>query len=598
GLMQDFGLDVSDAENTELDDILYIDCDECGGIIAGDNPRSVLLSVYEYLRQNGCRWLYPGVDGEYIPMKDIVPVKYRHKPSCRYRGQCNEGAESQQCMLETIEFTPKVGMNVYMMEFRIPTQYYQGYYEHKFNSENRAPEPITDEQVLQWKRQCEAEIAKRGLQFHDIGHGWAVDPFGIDAARCGAVIDESGISEENRSYLAMIDGKRGLFQGKPQGTNFCMSNGRAREKFVDCVLDYAEKHSNVDYLHVWLADDFNNHCECEECKARTASDWYMLLLNELDRGLTARGLPTRIVYIAYADTTWAPTELRLDNPERFMLMLAPISRKYTETLPEGRVTASPTQYVRNNIRRPRNLDEFLAEFSAWREVWHGPSVCYEYHFWRPQCFDLTGIAIARRIIEDIAVYRENGISGIIEDGSQRSFFPTGFAFYTYARALFDSSYSYDMICEDYFSTAFGEDWREFYSYFEKISEALPYGYVCGSERYGHYAPERLGAIRSVKEITRDGRELIRRHYNSKYRVQTASVRLLEHHADFCDLLASALAEKCLGNDSEAKALFEKMRLEFGSCEVAIERNYDHMLWMSFLLANIFERPTRKPEGNA
>ena len=62
GLMQDFGLDVSDAADTALDDILYIDCDERGGIIAGDNPRSVLLAVYEYLRQNGCRWLFPGVD--------------------------------------------------------------------------------------------------------------------------------------------------------------------------------------------------------------------------------------------------------------------------------------------------------------------------------------------------------------------------------------------------------------------------------------------------------------------------------------------------------------------------------------------------------
>ena len=83
GLMQDFGLDTSDAADTELDDILYIDCDERGGIIAGDNPRSVLLSVYEYLRQNGCRWLFPGVDGEFIPMQDLGPVKYRYMPTSR-----------------------------------------------------------------------------------------------------------------------------------------------------------------------------------------------------------------------------------------------------------------------------------------------------------------------------------------------------------------------------------------------------------------------------------------------------------------------------------------------------------------------------------
>ena len=108
GLMQDFGLDVSDADDAELDDIVYIDCDEVGGIIAGDNPRSVLLAVYEYLRQMGCRWLFPGVDGEFIPMQDIKPVKYRHLATTRYRGWCNEGSEYQQCMLDAIDFIPKV----------------------------------------------------------------------------------------------------------------------------------------------------------------------------------------------------------------------------------------------------------------------------------------------------------------------------------------------------------------------------------------------------------------------------------------------------------------------------------------------------------
>ena len=77
GLMSAFGLDTSDVEDVELDDIIYIDCDERGGIIAGSNPRSVLIAVYEYLRQNGCRFIMPGPDGEHIPVKDIGVVKYR-----------------------------------------------------------------------------------------------------------------------------------------------------------------------------------------------------------------------------------------------------------------------------------------------------------------------------------------------------------------------------------------------------------------------------------------------------------------------------------------------------------------------------------------
>ena len=40
GLMGELGLDVSDADSLELDDILYIDTDTSGGIIAGSNIHS------------------------------------------------------------------------------------------------------------------------------------------------------------------------------------------------------------------------------------------------------------------------------------------------------------------------------------------------------------------------------------------------------------------------------------------------------------------------------------------------------------------------------------------------------------------------------
>ena len=95
GLMSDFGLDVSEADDIVLDDIIHIDTDENGGIIAGSNPRSVLLAVYRYLQENGCRWLFPGIDGEFIPIRDIEPIKYHKMADCRFRGQCNEGAEFQ-----------------------------------------------------------------------------------------------------------------------------------------------------------------------------------------------------------------------------------------------------------------------------------------------------------------------------------------------------------------------------------------------------------------------------------------------------------------------------------------------------------------------
>ena len=68
GLLEDFGLDASDVEEPVLDDVVCIRADENGGILAGSNPRSVLFAVYRYLKENGCRWLYPGVDGEHVPL--------------------------------------------------------------------------------------------------------------------------------------------------------------------------------------------------------------------------------------------------------------------------------------------------------------------------------------------------------------------------------------------------------------------------------------------------------------------------------------------------------------------------------------------------
>ena len=580
GLMQDFGLDVSDAPDTELDDILYIKTDERGGIIAGDNPRSVLLATYEYLRQNGCRWLFPGVDGEFIPMQNIVPVSYRHKPTSRYRGWCNEGSESQTCMMDAIDFMPKVGMNVFMIEFFIPTHYYSRYYNHTHNEEARAPEPVTNKTILQWKRACEAELSKRGLQLHDIGHGWGCESFGIDSLLQNA---DSTISDETRQFIAMVNGERKLPKSEAKNSQICMSNPLARKTVVNYVADYAERATNVDYLHIWLGDGMNNHCECPECQKKTTSDWYVILLNEIDEELTRRKLNTRLVFIVYNDTIWAPVEEKIKNDKRFTLLLATINRYFTKPLerPEALVEVEP--YERNKIEIPKDYEKTYTHFTNWKKrAYKGTSVSYDYHFWRYQYLDVGGIELSKVINGDIKFYSENDINGAIEDGSQRSFFPTGLCFYTYARTLFDSSLSHEEIAEDYFSHAFGKEWRAFYEYLAKLGKAFNYSYMTGiSEldvgRSQWYNPEHSHSILQAKKVIEDARSLVERNYNSEFRVQTVSVRLIEKHMKYAELFADAMAAKALGEDDKADELYEKMRIECGKFEAEIEKWYDHGL---------------------
>ncbi len=587
GLMQDFGLDVSDVDNVELDDILYADTDENGGIIAGDNPRSVLLSVYEYLRRNGCRWLFPGVDGEFIPMQDIIPVKFRHVPSCRFRGQCNEGAEFQSNMLEAIEFTPKVGLNIFMQEFYIPSGYYQRYYDHP-NNPARPAESVTDATVLQWKRQCECEIAKRGLQYHDMGHGWSTEPFGIDPNRqdwnpetCAAV------PPEKLKYLAMKNGERKIYANHPFYTNFCMGNGEYRKMVVDSVLKYARKHQNVDYLHIWLGDSTNAFCECELCRDTSATDWYVTLLNEIDEAMIEEGLDMRLVFCLYKDTLWAPIKAKLKNPKRYSAMLGAVTRNYLETTSPLSPEFKLMPYVLNKITLPQSLTETFEYLKEWKKAADVDAFAYEYHFWYHQFNDLGGTQIARLINNDVKAYLENNVQGIIEDGSQRSYFPTGLAFYTYARSMFDTSLSYDQIEEEYFSCAFGEDWRAFRDYLDSLGHAFGVKYM---ERKGTaypevsalFDPEHAKSIAKAYDIIKEGEELIKSHYNSEFRIRTVSVRILEKHAKYARLLADALIKKAEGHDDEADALFAVVKEEMGKEELSIERWYDHSLAMTSL----------------
>jgi hypothetical protein len=554
GFMQDFSLDVSDAKDTELDDIIYIESDQNGGIIAGDNPRSVLIAVYEYFRQNGCRWLFPGIDGEYIPLKSVRPVSYRHRASCRYRGPCIEGATSQRSILDMIEFIPKVGMNLFMSQFLNPTTFYNRYYNRELNT-SVAPESVTNEQILQWKCAFEAELSKRGIQFHDVGHGWTSAPFGVDISKGWGKLCESEVPEKARPYLAMLGGERKLDKGIAINTQFCMSNPSARKIVAEYIADYADVHSNVDYIHVWLADGWRNHCECDECVKKLPTDWYIMLLNDIDKALTAKGLGTRIVFIAYHETIWAPREARIENPDRFCLMLAPISRNYTRTLSDN---AQPQMlpFVLNQCQPPVELDEFLTYFKEWKKVWHGSNLCYEYHFWKHQMFDVSGLVLAKRIFEDVDVYLENDINGLIACGSLRSFFPNGFAYYVFARKQYDASFTYEELLEDYYSHAHGEDWREFAAYLRELGEAVGFAYLeakesADMEKGLYYNPERAKRLRGVPGIVEKGMKLVKEHYQSSDRVRTVSVRLLEYHVEYVAALAKVFALKADGKNKEA-----------------------------------------------
>ena len=580
GVMSYFGLDTSDAEDIALDDIMYIDCDGRSGVIAGANPRAVLLAVYEFLRHNGCRWLYPGIDGEYIPLKNIEYIKYRFKPSMRYRGVCDEGASSQSCMLEAIEFYPKLGLNLISLEFFNPIGYYSDYYNHTGNRFNRHPEPVTDMNVLQWRKMCEAEVEKRGLLLQNVGHGWTVRPFGMqewgDSERCK-------LPEEFRPLMAEVGGVRGLINGMPHLTNVCMSNPEARRRIVSAAADYAKRQTNVTHLSINFADGFNHHCECEECRKRLPSDWLVILLNEIDAELTERGLDTRISCAAYEDTCWPPVTEKLNNPKRYLFSGAIIWRDFTKPIGSDIPTVEIPTYERNKNKSIKDLRLHMTCIKEWiKNTGISDTVSFDYHFWRSYYYDVGTASICRVIHNDVKDFRANGFSGMIEDASQRSYFPNGFAMYVYARTLLNTEEKYECIVEDYFYHAYGEGWRAVYSFLEKISELFSSEYVSGllsenAEAGNRYNPSKESDFIQVQKLSAEFRAFIEKQTDISTRVGSISYRLLYLYTKYCEGLAGAFIPKCKGDDELARELFAEFLRDFGKYELEIERYYDQSL---------------------
>lgn len=577
GVLEDFGLP-NEAPDPKFDDVIHVDTTDEGGIMSGSNPRSVLFAVYRYLRLNGCRFLFPGMDGEYIPRKVVTPQKYHKMADHRLRGHTTEGEPSAEQVLMYIDYHAKQELNYYGL-LGIFT-YHDWYYKHWQNTKNREPEPITREQAEQWKGIFESELLKRGMILSDGNHDFMIEAIGIDYGDNDAYIaGTKQLTEEQKSYTAMVDGKRGLWHDKVLFTQMCMSRPDFRTKYVKVIADFAEKNPQVTMMNVSLGDGSMNHCECPECQKLRPSDFLVMILNELDEELTRRGLDTKISFSNYVDQMFPPVQERIKNPDRFYLTWAPITRSYTSSITEDTVFPEIQPYVRNNWKKPETTEECAAYMKAWQQVFPGNYRIFEYHYWRPQYLDPGLMAISRRIYEDVLALKHLNINVSLEDGSNKSFFPHGFHSHIYSATLMDRDCDYEAELEDYFSHTYGKDWRKVRAYFDAVSEAFSYEYMNGEESADpnvgiFYNPDRAVKLGRVKELAASARKLAKEHLVMPTRPQTVCYRLLNRHAELVEGLAKIMIEKSLGNDSVAQEMILQLADDFGRHDWELDRYFD------------------------
>jgi hypothetical protein len=368
-----------------------------------------------------------------------------------------------------------------------------------------------------------------------------------------------------------------MWQDIPLITSLCFSNPAVRRKVVDCVLAHVQSHPPIQALHFWLDDGFNNKCECPECQKRLPSDYYVILLNELDEALTGIGYPGKVVFLAYADLLWPPQTERIQHPERFILMFAPITRSYRRPLLASPPAEALPPYVRNRLVFSHDNAEQLGFLRGWQRVFQGDSFIFDYHLMQSgsYTFDPDSLFLARLIHTDVQDLKRLGLNGYVSCQLQRIFYPTGLDMHVLGRALWDDALTYPELEAEYFQAAFGAGWQEalaFLKAFATLQDLVPL-----KEKQLSPHPQALARLEAALEAVHRFQPLLQAHLGAAEPCQARSWFYLDFHASLLSAYLPLLAARAAGRMDEAAARWGQLKRWLWQREDDIQPVFD--VWM-------------------
>ncbi len=558
-------------------------------ILTGSNPRSVLFAVYRWLEQLGARWIRPGRDGELLP--PIRPPvlsgwEVDETADCRHRGIVIEGANAIEQVLDMVDWMPKVGMNAYMLQFRVSAYFWRRYYERADLPSIRDPHLLSIEECAALDARVAAAVRQRGLLLHRVGHGWTCSTVGFPEVAGWETAPEP--PEDVRPLLAEVKGRRGWFGGAPINTELCYGNPEARRRFVDTVIAYAAAHPGIDVLHVWLSDGTNNMCECPLCAEKQPTDWYVTLLNEISPRLLAAAPRMKLAALCYSNTMWPPTSVAPDRlGDNVILMFAPISRCYGHAILDPRCTAEPppVPYTRNAVTTPRANGDYAAMLRAWQRYLPPgtDAFAFDYPLWQNFPNEWLGMDAAALFAEEVGQYRGAGVNGILSCQLQRAFVPTSLGQHALAHWLWNCKAPLAPFVDRFFVDAFGSEGsvaQDFYHAFTAANGPRVHGNAWWETDAN---PERVAAVRRVlREYTPRLREAAARG-RSLPSVQRRSWSLLLFFVAFQTRLWQALeaAHGIRPSPGLAERRFAALDAYLARAERRLYRWIDASYWRRF-----------------
>jgi len=210
-------------------------------VCLGNTPRGEYYAVQEFYHEIGCRWCWPGKDGEVIPKVGTLSLSPRmivHRPSFDLRG-----GHTIQVYHTPPDWTPK----------HVNTTEWADWAAR--NRMNRLKASYT----TTWDHG-----AIRGGQVDEVaGH------------TLYTMLPPEKWFETHPEYYTLVRGKRTATHSSGRPSEICVSNPDLPRIFADIICDFFAAHPSAIRYCVNAEDEPSYWCECEDCKALdpVPQDW-------------------------------------------------------------------------------------------------------------------------------------------------------------------------------------------------------------------------------------------------------------------------------------------------------------------------------------
>jgi len=392
---------VPSAESPHGDDSFQITVTPQGIAMAGANPRSTLYAAYEVLERLGCRWFFPGEDGEHVPAAKTLTL-----------------AEGEA--LSTAAFASRG-----MVEDARPGSGYPPF----------PPDAAWEKRI--------AEDA----QIYII---WAVrnrmNAYRNTSTLDNIEFDRRGVAVRwgsSHTIPQMIDRK--LFETKPElfrmdqtgkrvpNGNVCATNPETVLLCAQWVMNFFKQNPRLDTCPMGGQDIWGGAwCSCEKCRVYSPSEQAALLINGVHAHLRKNNIQGRCSYSAYRDT------LRYDL-------------KKVKLDPEVHVGYAPRErsygHAHSDASSERNR-WFWRNLQDWRRNHAGPLNLTDYYHDSILFYSLPAptVQVIAQDLRDYAKLNARGVTSFMM--GRYSWYCYGPSLYVYARMAWDPALDPDSLLDE------------------------------------------------------------------------------------------------------------------------------------------------------